>query len=167
MSGGDPALPHPSRTIVIGMGNPLLGDDGVGWAVADAMDARLATLAPSVELERLAVGGLALMERLVGFDRAILVDALVGGNDRLGTVSVRPLAALDRGSAAHLDSSHDASLMAALEAGHGLGARLPGEILVVGIAAQYVERFGEGLSAAVAAAVDTAAGEVLRLLGAS
>ncbi len=152
------------RTIVVGLGNPLLGDDGVGWQVVNALAARLAPLAPAVELDRLAVGGLTLMEHLVGFERAILVDALVGGESRLGDVSVRPLAALEGRITAHLDSSHDAGLTAAVEAGRALGADLPDEIVVVGIGARSVERFGEGLSAPVAAAVDAAAGEVLRLL---
>ncbi len=87
------------RTIVVGLGNPLLGDDGVGWQVVNALAGRLAPLAPTVELDRLAVGGLGLMERLVGFERAILVDALVGGETRLGGVSVGPLSALELRSA--------------------------------------------------------------------
>ena len=28
------------RTIVVGLGNPLLGDDGVGWRVADEVEGR-------------------------------------------------------------------------------------------------------------------------------
>ncbi len=160
-----PAPPATTRTIVVGLGNPLLGDDGIGWVVADAVADRLTDRAPAVELDRLAVGGVALMERLVGFDRAIVVDALVDGEGNAGDVSVRPLAALGRRSAAHLDSSHDASLIAALDAARALGARLPDEIVVVGISARSVDRFGEGLSAPVAAAVGDATREVLQLLG--
>ncbi|MGZ6260732.1 MAG: hypothetical protein ACXWN5_07770, partial [Candidatus Limnocylindrales bacterium] len=57
--------------LVVGLGNPLLGDDAVGWRVVEALEARLETGAdhdrvPSLELDRLAVGGLTLMERLVG-----------------------------------------------------------------------------------------------------
>ena len=32
------------RTIVVGLGNPVLGDDGVGWRVADAVEDRRCVL---------------------------------------------------------------------------------------------------------------------------
>ena len=69
------------RTIVVGLGNPVLGDDGVGWRVADEVEGRLhaarecRTKIPDVEIERLGVGGLRLMECLTGYEAAILVDA--------------------------------------------------------------------------------------------
>ena len=59
-----------ARTIVVGLGNPILGDDGVGWRVAQAVQA----LAPEADVECQALGGLSLMERLVGYQRAIIVD---------------------------------------------------------------------------------------------
>jgi hydrogenase maturation protease len=152
------------RTLVVGLGNPLLGDDGVGWNVVAALADSLVDPAPSVELDCLAVGGLTLMERLAGFDRAILVDALVTGRDAPGTLTVCPLDELAERAAAHLDSAHDAPIGAALEAGRALGACLPDEILVVGIEAERVDTFGEALSAAVAAAVPTAVDRVVRLI---
>src|SRR5450830_182476 len=50
------------RTIVVGLGNPLLGDDGVGWRVADEVEGLLRAARnagrsiPAVEIERLGVG---------------------------------------------------------------------------------------------------------------
>jgi Ni,Fe-hydrogenase maturation factor len=61
------------RTRVIGLGNPILGDDGVGWRVVEAMRGRLDDEA--VDVLCLSVGGVSLMEQLVGCDRALLVDA--------------------------------------------------------------------------------------------
>ena len=29
------------KTLIIGLGNPILGDDGVGWVVAEAVAKRL------------------------------------------------------------------------------------------------------------------------------
>jgi hydrogenase maturation protease len=152
------------RTLVVGLGNPLLGDDGVGWNVLDALAPALEDKVPAVEIERLAVGGLTLMERLTGFDRAILVDALVTGRDAPGTVSTLPLAEMVGRTAAHLDSAHDAPIGAALEAGRALGARLPAEIWVVGIEADRVDTFCAVLSPRVAEAVPVAVERVLQLL---
>ena len=72
--------------IVVGVGNPLLGDDGAGWLVADAVEAALGdgVTRDRIAVERLAVGGLTLMEHLIGHRRAVLVDALVTGVDPPG-----------------------------------------------------------------------------------
>ena len=155
--------------LVIGLGNPILGDDGVGWAVVDALEDRLARDATArraagpVELDRLAVGGLRLMERLADRDRAILVDAVLG-SEPVGAVTVAPLTSALCRQAGHLDSAHDAPLVEALAAGRTLGARLPDEILVVGIAVERVDEFRDGLSPAVHAAVEPAVRAILAYL---
>lgn len=156
-------------TLVIGLGNPILGDDGVGWWVVDALEARLGRdeglrrSVGAVELDRVAVGGLGLMERLIGYDRVILVDAILGG-EMPGTVSVGSLAEIVCHQAGHLDSAHDVSLPEALCAGRALGARLPAEITVVSVAVRSVDRFVADLSPEVAAALQVAVEDVLAVL---
>ncbi|HYM84931.1 MAG TPA: hydrogenase maturation protease, partial [Candidatus Dormibacteraeota bacterium] len=119
----------------MGLGNPLLGDDGVGWRVADEVERRLShgEAATDAVVERLCVGGLALMERLVGCAHAIVVDAFVSGSAPAGTVRSASLDDLDTSHASHLDSAHDASLLVALEAGRALGAALPARVDVVAV----------------------------------
>lgn len=157
-----------SPVLVVGLGNPLLGDDGVGWRVVDALERRLAEAAapgrlPPLELDRVAVGGLGLMERLIGSERAILVDALDAGPDPPGTVLVLPV---ERASAlsGRLDGAHDASLLAALDAGRAMAAPLPSEIVVVTVRAGRVDTFCERLSPEVARAVPAAVEAVLAVL---
>ena len=163
-----PALDPLPPALVVGLGNPILGDDGVGWRVIDELERRVGgdpARIGSVEFDRMSVGGLALMERLVGYERAIIVDAVVGP-DRPGTIRTRPLREVAMHPGSQLDSAHDASLTEAIEAGRALGARLPGDITVVGIAVRRVDEFGERLSPPVADAVATAAGTIVRLLNA-
>ena len=156
-------------TLIVGLGNPILGDDGVGWRIIEALERRLASDgaarrdAGDVELDRLAVGGLSLMERLVGYDRVVLADAILG-SDPPGMVFSRPLAEVVCRLAGHLDSAHDAPLTEALSAGRALGARLPDEITVVGVAVRRVDVFNERLSPPVAAAVDVAVEAILTAL---
>jgi hydrogenase maturation protease len=160
-------------TLVVGLGNPLLADDGVGWRVAQALAARLAddpTLAadPSladVEIDHLAVGGLTLMERLVGYRRAVLVDAMVTGEHAPGTVRRFSIADIPGREATHLDSAHDASLATALAAGRSLGADLPTQIAIVAVEAVRVDEFGEVLTPAVEAAIPAAVDAVLAAIG--
>ena len=168
--GHAPPGPGPAATIVVGVGNPILGDDGIGWLVVEDVERRWAAessgrrASSPVAFLRVSVGGLSLMERLVGAGRAILVDALRTGDRPVGTVLAIPLAELVPGVAGHLDSAHDASLPVALAAGRSLGADLPAEITVVGIEAERVEDFGEELSPAVAAARPVAVDAVLAIL---
>ena len=160
-------------TLVVGLGNPLLADDGIGWRVVEAVRARLAgdpALAADpafadVEIDHLAVGGLALMERLVGYRRAVLVDAMVTGEHPPGTVRRFSLAEIPGREATHLDSAHDASLAVALAAGRSLGADLPAEIAIVAVEAVRVDEFAEVLTPEVAAAIPTAVAAVLAAIG--
>lgn len=144
------------RTVVIGLGNPILGDDGVGWSIADAVERRLGAIG-DVSIERAALGGLALMERLIGFERAVILDAAHTGRTAIGTVSCQPLDSLDDPAAGYTASAHDTSLATALATGRALGAVLPDRIDVVTVEIPARLEFSESLSPAVAAAVATAA----------
>jgi hydrogenase maturation protease len=157
------------RTLIIGLGNPILGDDGVGWRVAEAVERRLATEVcpdgqpPLVEIDRMSVGGLALMERIVGYDRVVLIDAALDGKTP-GTICVCSLAEVDGRLSGHLDSAHDATLCAALDLAVRLGAQVPDELRVVTVSARRVLEFDEHMTRPVAAAVEHAADEVMTLL---
>jgi len=142
-------------TIVLGLGNPYLGDDGVGWRVIDALEVLLkSTSRENIHIDRVSLGGLALMERLVGFDRAVLVDAFQPVSARPGTVHRLTVADLPT---LHSNSAHDASLQDALLLGERLGAVLPKEILIYAIEVNKTWTLEEGLSPEVMGSVDRTA----------
>ena len=175
--GGPSSIVHrPSSILVIGLGNPILGDDGVGWRVAEEVHRRISnTQYPvaekglgirdcKVEVDCVSLGGLSLMERMVGYDRAILIDAIATGQMPAGTVTRFALEELPDSSAGHTTSAHDTSLHTALEIGRAMGARLPDQVTVVAIESPHVYDFSEELSPPVAAAVPRAADVVLAAL---
>jgi len=151
------------KTIVIGLGNPILGDDGVGWKVADEVRKQLDTFANEVDVTCLSLGGLGLMEHLIGYQRAILVDAFKVDDDP-GSILILKLSDLPNYSAYHTASSHDTSLQNAIELGRSMGADLPDDVEVVGISTKRVYDFSEELSPPVADAVPFAARIVIDLL---
>ncbi len=155
-----------SAIIVLGLGNPILGDDGVGWRVADAVEARLGGrhARVPVEVDRMSLGGLRLMERLIGYDRAIIVDAVETGALAPGSVRCLRLDELSGPGRERLASPHDGTLAAALEVGRALGARLPDSPWVVAVETRLDNAFDERLSPAVDGAVAVAARQVMRLL---
>ncbi|MBI3738377.1 MAG: hydrogenase maturation protease, partial [Chloroflexi bacterium] len=67
-------------------------------------------------------------------------------------------------SAFHTTSAHDTSLQNALELGKSMGAQLPEDIAIVGIATRPIFDFSEDLSPPVAEAVPSAVQIVLDLL---
>lgn len=157
----------PARMLVVGLGNPILGDDGVGWCIAERVSAQLsdpALKSPGVDVECLAVGGLSLMEHLIGYDRVILVDALTTGQNPQGSVFTFPLDDLPNRAIGHLSSAHDTTIQNALQVGRSMGAHLPQKITIVAVEAVNVYEFSEELTPPVAAAVSVAVQKVLELL---
>ncbi len=149
------------KTLVLGLGNPILRDDAVGLRVAQALRPMLAD-APGIEVDENTWGGLRLMERLVGYDRVIVVDAMCTGAPA-GTVRLlSPDDVPTRRSA----SPHDTSLPVALELGRRVGLSVPAsaDITLVGIEALDVVNFGEDLSPEVEAAIPFAIQAVQRVL---
>jgi hydrogenase maturation protease len=150
-----------ATTLVVGLGNPILGDDGVGWRVAEDVRARLDHR--DVDVLCLSLGGLALMENLAGYRRAVIVDAMTTGAapGSLHRITAR---GLDELGVQHTASVHDLSLLAALAFGREMGLALPEDIRVVGVEARPEFDFGEALSEPVRNAVPLAVAAVMEAL---
>jgi hydrogenase maturation protease len=155
-------LSFPMKTIVIGLGNPILGDDGVGWKVAEEVKQQLAPDSP-VDIEFLSLGGISLMEHLIGYERAILIDA-VTLDQETGSVIVSRLNEIPDHSAFHITSAHDTSLQNAIKLGRKMGAKLPEDVFIVGIATDHIYDFSEELSLAVMESIPKAIKFVINLL---
>lgn len=157
-----------TKTLVVGLGNPILGDDAIGWRVAEAVEARLRRErdleAEGIEFAYLSLGGLSLMERFIGYERAIVVDSIQTANGVQGRVFSFDLEALPDLSAGHTTAAHDTSLQTALALGRQMGAALPDEVRVVAVEANRVFDFSDALTPAVAAAIPAATEAVLTLL---
>jgi len=153
------------KTLVIGLGNPILGDDGVGWRVVEEI-ARKTANKPDVEVDCVSLGGLSLMERITGCERVILVDSIFTGEKPIGTVSLFLLTELPDLSSGHTTAVHDTSLRNALKVGRSMDILLPRdeEVFIVAIEAENVYDFSETLSPVVEAAVPQAVRAVLQLI---
>ena len=151
------------KTLVVGLGNPILGDDGVGWKVAERVSAVI-NHHTCVEVDCVSVGGLSLMERMLGYQRVILVDSMESGQSGVGSVRVFPLLALPNPIMGHSASAHDTSLMNALQVARSMGADVPERVDVVSIETKNTRDFSEELSPKVAAAIPVAVHKILELL---
>jgi len=148
-------------TLIIGLGNPLVADDSVGLCVAAELRGHLAGRSDVAVVDDY-WGGLRLMEQMVGYDRAIVIDAICSG---AAPGTIHHLAPGDMPTQRSA-SSHDMTLPTALTFGRQAGLRLPEDegIHLVGIEAEDILNFGETCTPAVAAAVSRAVAEVLAVL---
>lgn len=154
------ALPA-ADTVVLALGNPLRGDDGVGMAVMERL--AQADLPPAVTLLDGGTAGLETVLLLQGYRCAIIVDAAEMGRApgewvRFTPSEVRPRAAdhQPRGTL------HDAGLAEALVLGEALGV-LPPEIVIYGVQPAEIG-WSPGLSAPVEAAVPTICAAIVTAL---
>lgn len=148
--------------VVIGLGNPVLTDDGVGIAAVRRL-AREIEGRGDVDAIELYRGGLSLMEAMVGYDRAFIVDSIVTEGGKPGTIYSLSVADLPRTRNTY--SSHDTQLAVALEFGTASGLRLPEEIKIWAVEAQDVETFSEELSAEVERALPLLVESLVQELG--
>lgn len=135
-----------AAVLIIGVGNPLRRDDGLGRAAARAIREG----APGLRVLELEGEGAALLEAWAGADVVIVIDAVRGGSAP-GTVYrfEPPADRLPRTFAS--TSTHAFGLPDAVELGQTLG-QLPRRLIVYGVqGADFTA--GEGFSAEVAAAV--------------
>ena len=154
-----------NKTLIIGLGNPILGDDGVGWVITQGLKDQLTSRA-DLEFDFLSLGGLSLMERLTGYQHVILLDSFSSGMRPIGEVISFPLDSIPDLSAGHSSSAHDTSLRNALNLGRSMKIDLPEDknIIVVAVEANNTYDFSEDLSPKVAESVPIAVNMVKNLL---
>jgi len=135
------------KTLVLGLGNPILSDDGVGIKVSQEV-ARKAT---GVDVMEASLGGLALLDIITGYDRVIMVDAILTGTRKPGEI-VR-FGPEDIADSIHSSSPHDVNFSTALELGKALDIPLPKHIILYGIEAADITNFSEQCTPEVQEAV--------------
>jgi hydrogenase maturation protease len=146
------------RTLVLGLGNEYAADDAVGVLVARAVQERLGA---DVDVTWSAASGLALIELLAGYDRAVIVDAVRTGRNPPGTITEMGLADVGRVVA---PSTHQAGLPELAAVAARLGLSFPAETRVLAVEVLDPFTFGGPVSEPVAAAVPQVVGRVLELL---
>ena len=147
------------KTLILGLGNPILTDDGVGIHVVRAVAARCQV--DGVAFAEASVGGLRLLDAIAGYERVIMVDAIQTHDGKPGDIYRLPPDGLR--ASLHSGSTHDLSLSGALALGRGMGMTLPDDrsISIVAIEVEDVLTFGEVCTPTVAAAIPHAVEMVL------
>jgi hydrogenase maturation protease len=141
------------KTIVLGIGNLILGDDGVGIHVANELKNHIND--PTITIDEAITGGMNLLDLILGYDKAIIIDAVKSDKGEHGTVKRIPIGDFNT---MHSCNPHDVSLMEAIQMAQKMGeTRIPKEIIIIGIMMKTIPcEFGEQLSIDIQKAVPDA-----------
>jgi hydrogenase maturation protease len=159
ISGADSSLVPP--LVIVGLGNEIASDDGVGLHAATALASELGDRG-DVEVVALPWAGFALLDVLRGRRCAVLIDGLTTGTHAPGSV-VR-LDESDFGGSVRLNSFHDINYPTVMALGRTMGWEMPNEVAIWGIEMAVSDEFGEELTPVVSDAVATVVREVLAFL---
>jgi len=137
------------KTLVLGLGNELYGDDGAGIQVVRKLKQELEpqkkTLPwlENVDFEESSVSGVALLDVIAGYDRLIIVDTIKKTNPLTGKIHV-----LEDKDLRHVPgpSPHYVSVPQTLEIGKNLGLKVPSQIKIIAVEAKNLYNLGEGLT---------------------
>jgi hydrogenase maturation protease len=149
------------KMVVVGLGNDLLSDDGVGLYVARRLRERLDP--KRFDILELSVGGLELVERLAGYRRAVVIDASRTGRRPVGSLTLHRSEEFVRSM--RLACYHTVDFGSAIELVRRLGGEVPEEIAVFAIEVEDVETIHEGCTERVAASIESATEAIARWLG--
>jgi hydrogenase maturation protease len=137
-----------------------LGDDCVGIQVARIIGAAISPRG-NVEIRELNVSGLRLVEEMLGFDRAIIIDSYAGDQTEPGRI--REFTPEDFRDTVHPTSPHGINFATALDFFKNLEPdRVPGSIQIFTIDIESNPPFSESMSPAVRKAASKLAESIIR-----
>jgi hydrogenase maturation protease len=72
------------KTLILGIGNSILGDDGIGVRAAQELAVKISD--ENATVRDVGVDGLNLLEIITGYDRLIVIDSIVTENGEVGEI---------------------------------------------------------------------------------
>jgi hydrogenase maturation protease len=141
------------KTIILGVGNLILGDDGVGVHIANEVKKQVKD--SNIDIDEAITGGMNLLDLIIGYEKAIIIDAVKSDDAENGEVRRIPIGDFNT---MHSCNPHDVSLIEAIEMAKKLGEdRIPKDIIIIGVMMKQIPcEFGEKLSKEIQAAVPKA-----------
>lgn len=151
------------KTLVLGIGNPILGDDGVGVQVAQELAPLIKK--DTVDVKDVSTSGFILLDIIRGYEKLVIIDAIT--TERGDPGEIYRLKPDDFFNTVHRTTSvHDANLPTVIALGNKLiPEEMPREIVIFAIEVQEIEQFTTEMTPPVKEAVPTVTNLVLEELG--
>ena len=124
-------------TLILGIGNPILTDDGVGIKIAQKLKEEKAELAVTETSE----AGIALLDLIVGYNKLIIIDSIKTEEGEPGDLYKLELE--DLKPAKDYSSSHGIGIATAFELGQKMGYDMPKFVSIYAVNIKDNRTFGE------------------------
>lgn len=152
------------KTLVIGLGNTILCDDGAGIYAARSI-AEMCTHLSEVDVVEASLGGVGLLDLMAGYDRVVILDAIFTHKNTPG--EIYQLSLDDIGCPTHYGGAHCLDVRTSVEFGHRIGLPMPNEIRIFAIEICDNTTFSEKLTEEVDRALPSLADQVMQYLNRS
>jgi len=147
----DPTDRHPKRpTVLIGLGNPFMSDDGIGVHIVERLSVRAADF-PDADFLDLGSASMDVLHALVGRDRAFLIDCAYMGEPPGTMRRFIPVEVISEKERTGL-TIHESDVLAMLKLSQELG-ELPETTVIFAIQPDIVES-GDRLSTTLASKLE-------------
>ena len=125
------------NTLILGIGNPILSDDGIGIKIAR----KLKEENHELDVEETSEAGIALLDLVAGYDKLIIIDSIKTEQGNLGELYRLELE--DLNPATDFSSSHGVDIATAFKIGRELRCQMPRYISIYAIEVENNTTFGE------------------------
>jgi len=154
-------LPDPT-ILVLGVGNPIMGDDGVGIHTVRMLKKRVRPRV-GLEFKELGVGGMRLVEEFLGYDEVVLVDSYASEDAEPGRI--REFAPEQFEDTVHTSSPHGTNFASAIKLYKTLQPqKIPKRIRIFTVDINKTETFSDKLSSQVERAASQLADIITRAI---
>jgi len=156
------------RILVLGLGNELYGDDGVGIQVIKELRHEFQEKGLPLNQERSvdflesSLTGFALLDIIIGYDTLIIVDTIKRENPVPGRIHC-----FEESQIRHIPgpSPHYVSIPQTIQIGRKIGLKVPSTIKIIGIEAKNIYHLGECLSQEIQEAIPSIKKKIKKLIG--
>lgn len=127
------------KIALIGLGNPYVGDDSIGIKIVEAIQTNY-PLSESIDvLPDLSLSGIGLVEVFRGYDKVIIVDAILTKNHQVGEIVV--FTPDDLTDTLHTTDFHNMDFFSAVQFAKHLYTDIPEDITLIGIEIEKANEF--------------------------
>ena len=144
------------KTLVLGLGNTILSDDGVGIHIAFEIGKKC----KEIDVLEASAAGFRVIDEIIGYKKLILIDSIKTGKTEPGEVHRFTFEEFSR--TLHHTSPHDISLFEAFDIMKREKADLPQDIKVYAVEVCDTSTFSEECTAEVARAIPEIAEVIIK-----
>ncbi len=143
------------KTLVLGIGNPIVTDDGAGLKIAQQIKERN----PELEVIEACSGALGLLDDVAGYDKLIIIDSIKTEGGQPGELYKLELEDLQP-TLEHA-TSHGLDIASAFKLGEGLGYKMPQSVIIYAVEIKDNTNFGEECTKEVAGEIPLLARRIM------